>query len=129
MSVTKRSDKFEDVAHAGFFVSIEDSSEVPQVWRLRSEGSWTSHNGSSVNFLGDGTIFWGDGNGTGRFSEAKRPGSEPCNKGETSVVPRPSTSPEPQHEGVARASKRVMCDSAPYLGKGCARGCALDIPA
>src|SRR2546427_6593261 len=39
--------------------SIEDSSEVPQVWRLRSEGSWTSHNGSSVNFLGDGTIFWG----------------------------------------------------------------------
>src|SRR5947199_4163057 len=42
-------------------VSIEDSSEVPQVWRLRSEGSWTSHNGSSVNFLGDGTIFWGDG--------------------------------------------------------------------
>ena len=42
--------------------SIEDSSEVPQVWRLRSEGSWTSHNGSSVNFLGDGTIFWGDGN-------------------------------------------------------------------
>src|SRR5439155_15352238 len=22
---------------------IEDSSEVPQVWRLRSEGSWTSH--------------------------------------------------------------------------------------
>jgi len=23
--------------------SIEDSSEVPQVWRLRSEGSWTSH--------------------------------------------------------------------------------------
>ena len=28
---------------------------------LRSEGSWTSHNGSSVNFLGDGTIFWGDG--------------------------------------------------------------------
>src|SRR5437762_5783782 len=53
MSVTKRSDKFEDVAHAGFFVSIEDSSEVPQVWRLRSEGSWTSHNGSSVNFLGD----------------------------------------------------------------------------
>src|SRR5439155_960887 len=59
MSVTKRSDKFEDVAHAGFFVSIEDSSEVPQVWRLRSEGSWTSHNGSSVNFLGDGAIFWG----------------------------------------------------------------------
>src|SRR6266576_959357 len=37
--------------------SIEDSSEVPQVWRLRSEGSWTSPNGSSVNFLGDGTIF------------------------------------------------------------------------
>src|SRR5438093_2007157 len=29
--------------------SIEDSSEVPQVWRLDSEGSWTSHNGSSVN--------------------------------------------------------------------------------
>src|SRR5213083_3012336 len=43
------------------FRSIEDSSEVPQVWPLRSEGSWTSHNGSSVNFLGDGTIFWGDG--------------------------------------------------------------------
>src|SRR5438552_4724746 len=41
-------------------VSI-DSSEVPQVWRLRSEGSWTSHNGSCVNFLGDGTIFWGTG--------------------------------------------------------------------
>ena len=41
--------------------ALEDSSEVPQVWRLRSEGSWTSHNGSSVNFLGDGTIFWGDG--------------------------------------------------------------------
>src|SRR5438552_7394746 len=41
-------------------VSI-DSSEVPQVWRLRSDGSWTSHNGSSVNFPGDGTIFWGDG--------------------------------------------------------------------
>src|SRR5947199_3371672 len=36
-------------------------SEVPQVWPLRSEGSWTLHNGSSVNFLGDGTIFWGDG--------------------------------------------------------------------
>src|SRR6266700_4890065 len=28
--------------------------------RLRSEGSWTSHNGS-VNFLGAETIFWGDG--------------------------------------------------------------------
>ena len=41
--------------------SIEDSSEVPQVWRLRSEGSWTSHDGSSVDFLGDGTIFGGDG--------------------------------------------------------------------
>jgi hypothetical protein len=26
--------------------SIEDSSEVPQVWRLRSEGSWRSHKGS-----------------------------------------------------------------------------------
>jgi len=24
-------------------------------------GFLTSHNGSSVNFLGDGTIFWGDG--------------------------------------------------------------------
>ena len=36
--------------------SIEDSSEVPQVWRLRSEGSWTSHNGS-VNFLGDGPLW------------------------------------------------------------------------
>jgi len=34
--------------------SIEDSSEVPQIWRLRS----ALH---SVNFLGDGTIFWGDG--------------------------------------------------------------------
>jgi len=55
MSVTKRSDKFEDVAHAGFFVSIEDSSEVPKEWRLRSEGSWTSHNGSSENFLGNGS--------------------------------------------------------------------------
>ena len=32
------------------FLSIEDSSEVPQVWRLRSEGSWTSHNGSSETF-------------------------------------------------------------------------------
>src|SRR5213593_4274694 len=30
---------------------------------LRSEGSWTSHNGSSVNFLGDGTIFWGGRHG------------------------------------------------------------------
>src|SRR5437667_4847050 len=52
------------VRHAAeydFAVSIEDSSEVPQVWRLRSEGSWTSHNGSSINFLGEGTIFGGDG--------------------------------------------------------------------
>ena len=37
--------------------ALEDSSEVPQVWRLGSEGSWTSHNGSSVNVLRDGTIF------------------------------------------------------------------------
>src|SRR5207249_938591 len=40
-------------------MSIEDSSEVPQVWRLRSEGSWTPHNGSSVNFLGDGRFSGG----------------------------------------------------------------------
>src|SRR5437667_2492703 len=52
--------------------SIEDSSEVPQVWRLRSEGSWTSHNGSSVNFLEDGTIFWGDGTRIQAFSGGSR---------------------------------------------------------
>src|SRR5437667_447904 len=55
---------FLQVPHRNLQGSIEDSSEVPQVsqvWRLRSEASWTSHNGSSVNFLGDGTIFWGDG--------------------------------------------------------------------
>src|SRR5438093_10195145 len=32
------------------FRSIEDSSEVPQVWQHRSVGSWTSHNGSSINY-------------------------------------------------------------------------------
>src|SRR5438445_8795539 len=41
--------------------ALEDSSEVPQVWRLRSEGSWTSHNGSSVNFLGGRDDSLGDG--------------------------------------------------------------------
>src|SRR2546427_10045893 len=38
-------------------LSIEDSSGVPQVWPLRSEGSGTSYNGFSENFLGDGTIL------------------------------------------------------------------------
>src|SRR5881296_3261431 len=52
--------------------ALEDSSEVPQVWPLRSEGSWTSHNGSSVNFLGDGTIFWGHGTRIQAFSEGSR---------------------------------------------------------
>ena len=33
-------------------------------------GFLTSHNGSSVNFLGDGTIFWGDGTRIQAFSEA-----------------------------------------------------------
>ena len=33
-------------------------------------GFLTSHNGSSVNFLGDGTIFWGDGTRIQAFSGA-----------------------------------------------------------
>ena len=33
-------------------------------------GFLTSHNGSSVNFLEDGTIFWGDGTRIQAFSEA-----------------------------------------------------------
>src|SRR2546425_4503336 len=52
--------------------ALEDSSEVPQVWRLRSEGFWTSHKGSSVDFLGDGTIFWGDGTRIQAFSGGSR---------------------------------------------------------
>src|SRR2546426_12426437 len=38
---------------------VRRPSEVPQVWRLPSEGSWTSHNGASVNFLRDdgGPLF------------------------------------------------------------------------
>src|SRR6059036_2292976 len=50
-------------------MSIEDSSEVPQVWRLGSEGSWTSHNGvfcklsgGRDDFLGGrhGVLIWPD---------------------------------------------------------------------
>jgi hypothetical protein len=47
--------------HREFKRSIENSSAGPQVWRRRSEGSATSHNGFSENFLGDGTCFWRDG--------------------------------------------------------------------
>ncbi len=36
-------------------------------------GFLTSHNGSSVNFLGDGTIFWGDG--TARSAKVHNIGS------------------------------------------------------
>ena len=41
-------------------------------------GFLTSHNGSSVNFLGDGTIFWGDGNFAGAMkkTEARVPLNE-----------------------------------------------------
>ena len=35
-------------------------------------GFLTSHNGSSVNFLGDGTIFWGDGTRIQAFSGGSR---------------------------------------------------------
>jgi hypothetical protein len=49
--------------------SIEDSSGVPQVWRLRSDSSRTSYNGLSVNCLGDGTISWGNGTRIQAFSE------------------------------------------------------------
>src|SRR6059036_2562496 len=65
------------------FRSIEDSSEVPQVWPLRSEGSWTSHNGSSVNFLGDGTIFWG-----GRHENSSVFGGQPAGFTSNSVGTR-----------------------------------------
>src|SRR5437016_690597 len=40
--------------------SIDVLNGAPQVWRLRSRGSATSHNrGFMKTFLGDGTIFWG----------------------------------------------------------------------
>jgi len=40
-------------------LSIEDSSGVPQVWRLRSESSRTSYNELSENFLVGREDFWG----------------------------------------------------------------------
>jgi len=42
-------------------MSIEESNGVPQVWRRRSEGFWTSQLGFYVDFLGDGRFSGGDG--------------------------------------------------------------------
>ena len=50
---------------------------------LRSEGFWTSHNGSSVNFLGDGTIFWG-----GRHENSSVFGGQPAGFTSNSVGTR-----------------------------------------
>ena len=49
-------------------------------------GFLTSHNGASVNFLGDGTIFWGDGTealcgirrGRRRLARYRRRDRSPC---------------------------------------------------
>ena len=45
-----------------YLQSIEESNGVPQVWRRRSEGFWTSQLGFYVDFLGGGRFSGGDGN-------------------------------------------------------------------
>jgi hypothetical protein len=42
-------------------LTIDVLNGVRQLWRRRSGGSATSHKASFRNFLGDGTIFLGDG--------------------------------------------------------------------
>jgi hypothetical protein len=41
--------------------SVYVRCQVPQLWRRRSEGSGTSHNGLTVSFLGERDNFLGDG--------------------------------------------------------------------
>ena len=63
------------VAHqetARIMKSVENSSGVLQVCRRRSEGSGTSYNAFSENFLGDGRIFWGDGTAALRPHQRRR---------------------------------------------------------
>src|SRR5712692_5798981 len=47
--------------------SIDVLNGVPQVWRCRSEGSATSHNGFYENFLGGRRIFGGTAQEFKRF--------------------------------------------------------------
>src|SRR5438132_91011 len=50
--------------------SIDVLNGVPQVWRRRSEGSGTSYNGLSENFLGgDGTRIQAFSEGSGRYHD------------------------------------------------------------
>src|SRR5712691_5161189 len=57
-------------------MSIDVLNGVPQVWRCRSEGSATSHNGFYENFLGGRRIFGGTANPSTR-SAASRPTRKP----------------------------------------------------